>query len=313
MSQSESRKGSKSSNKSKPGGGKRASGRQGGNFKKKSYSRGNAPIKGSGKGSAGKGGTPVKGGPSAKASGNGKSSNDPDAIRLNKYISNSGVCSRREADVLIAAGSVTVNGKPVTEMGHKVKRSDEVRFDGRLLDPVKKEYVLLNKPKDFTTAARDTHGNRTAVSLISKASKAELKPVGKMGRDATGLVLFTNDGELTKRLNTPKNGFRKLFHIELDRPLRSADLKKIQEGVFVEGKTVKVREASYVDDAPKTEVGVETFSSRSKIVPRIFQTLGYDIVKLDRVIYAGLTKKDLPRGHWRYLTEQEIINLGMIK
>lgn len=300
MSRSESNKRNKSSNRSKSEGGKRASGRQGGNFRRKNYSRGNAPIKGNGNAST-------------KSARGGQSPSDPDAIRLNKYVANSGVCSRREADVLIAAGSVTVNGKPVTEMGHKVKLSDEVRFDGRLLDPVKKEYILLNKPKNFTTSTRDEHGHRTAIGLISKATKTELKPVGKMGSDATGLVLYTNDGELTKRLNSPKNGFGKLFHIELDRPLRSADLKKIQEGLAVDGKVVKVREVSYVNDAPKTQVGLEIFSSRSKIVPRIFQSLGYEIVKLDRVVYAGLTKKDLPRGHWRYLTDQEVINLGMIK
>ncbi|HET8735158.1 MAG TPA: S4 domain-containing protein [Pricia sp.] len=292
MSRSESDKRNTSSNRSKRDGSKKASGRQGVTFRKKSSSRGKVPI---------------------KNSGSDQRPQDPDLIRLNKYVANSGVCSRREADTLIAAGSVTVNGKPVTEMGHKVKRTDEVRFDGRLLDPVKKEYVLLNKPKDFTTSARNEHGHRTAIGLISKATKAELNPVGKMGADATGLLLFTNDGELTKRLNSPKNGFRKLFHIELDRPLNSADLKKIQQGVAIDGKVVQVREISYVENAPKTEVGVEIFSSRSKIVPRIFQSLGYEIVKLDRVVYAGLTKKDLPRGHWRYLTEQEIINLGMIK
>lgn len=291
MSRSESNKGSKSSNRSKKDNSHKASGRQGGTFRKKSYSRGNAPLTGNG--------------------GSQKSSN-PDLIRLNKYLSNSGVCSRREADVLITAGSVTVNGKPVTEMGHKVKLNDEVRFDGRLLNPAKKEYVLLNKPKDFTTAARNEHGNRTAIGLISKATKAELKPVGKMDKNTTGLLLFTNDGELTKRLNSPKNGLRKIFHIELNKPLRSADLKKIQDGLLVDQKVVKVQEVSFVNDAPKTQIGMEIYSSRSKIVTRIFQTLEYEIVKLDRVVYAGLTKKDLPRGHWRYLTEQEIVNLGMI-
>ncbi len=291
MSRSESNKGSKSSNRSKKDGSQKASGREGGTFRKKSYSRGNAPIKGNG---------------------NNQQSSNPDLIRLNKYLSNSGVCSRREADVLITAGSVTVNGKPVTEMGHKVKRTDEVRFDGRLLNPAKKEYVLLNKPKDFTTAARNEHGNRTAIGLISKATKAELKPVGKMDKNTTGLLLFTNDGELTKRLNSPKNGLRKIFHIELNKPLRSADLKKIQEGLLVDQKVVKVQEVSFVDDAPKNQIGMEIYSSRSKIVTRIFQTLEYEVVKLDRVVYAGLTKKDLPRGHWRYLTEQEVVNLGMI-
>lgn len=314
MSRSESNKQNSSSNRSKSNAGGRASGRQGGNYRKKSYSRGSAPIKGGANGSDGhKSGNRQQGDTDGPQKLGRRTNVDSDLIRLNKYVSNSGVCSRREADVLIAAGSVTVNGKPVTEMGHKVKRTDEVRFDGRLLDPVKKEYILLNKPKDFTTSTRNERGHRTAVGLISSATKAELKPVGKMGADATGLLLFTNDGELSKRLNSPKNGFRKLFHLELDRPLRSADLKKIEEGVNVDGKVVKVRKISYVDDAPKTEVGVEIFSSRSKIVPRIFQTLDYEILKLDRVVYADLTKKDLPRGHWRYLTEQEVINLGMIK
>lgn len=296
MSRSESNKRNNSSSRSKADGGKRASGRQGGNFRKKSHSRGNAPMKGT----------------SDAKTEQGRGQGNPDLIRLNKYVANSGVCSRREADVLIAAGSVTVNGKPVTEMGHKVKLNDEVRFDGQLLNPEKKEYVLLNKPKDFTTAARNEHGDRTALGLISRSSKAELKPIGKMGKDATGLLLFTNDGELTKRLNSPKNGLRKIFHIELSKPLRSADLKKIQEGLVVDTKVVKVQEVSFVDNAPKTQVGMEIYSSRSKIVSRIFETLEYEIVKLDRVVYAGLTKKDLPRGHWRYLTDQEIINLGMI-
>jgi len=291
MSRSESNKSNRSSSRSKTDGSQKASGRQGGTFRKKSYSRGNAPIKGN--------------------VGSQHPSN-PDLIRLNKYLSNSGVCSRREADVLITAGSVTVNGKPVTEMGHKVKRTDEVRFDGRLLNPAKKEYVLLNKPKDFTTAARNEHGNRTAIGLISKATNTELKPVGKLEKNTTGLLLFTNDGELTKRLNGPKNGLRKIFHIELNKPLRSADLKKIQEGVTVDQKVVKVQDVSFVTDAPKTQIGMEIYSSRSKIVTRIFETLEYEIVKLDRVVYAGLTKKDLPRGHWRYLTEQEVVNLGMI-
>ncbi len=291
MSRSESSKGDKSSNRSKKDSNQRASGRQGGSFRKKSYSRGNAPIKGHV---------------------DSQRPSNPDLIRLNKYLSNSGVCSRREADVLITAGSVTVNGKPVTEMGHKVKRTDEVRFDGRLLNPAKKEYVLLNKPKDFTTAARNEHGNRTAIGLISKATKTELKPVGKMEKNTTGLLLFTNDGELTKRLNSPKNGLRKIFHIELNKPLRSADLKKIQEGLAVDQKEVKVQDISFVVDAPKTQIGMEIYSSRSKIVTRIFQTLDYEIVKLDRVVYAGLTKKDLPRGHWRYLTDQEVVNLGNI-
>lgn len=293
MSRSETNKGKKSSNRTNGDRDGRSSGRQGGTYRRKSYSRGNAPIKNN--------------------SGTRPSSSDSDLIRLNKYVANSGVCSRREADIYISAGNVTVNGKPITEMGYKVKLSDEVKFDGRLLNPIKKEYVLLNKPKDFTTATRNEHGNRTAIGLISKASKTELKPVGKLGKNSTGLLLFTNDGELTKRLNSPKNGLRKIFHIELNKPLRSADLKKIKDGLAVDDKIVKVQDVSFVENAPKTQVGMEIYSTRNNIVQRIFETLEYEIVKLDRVVYAGLTKKDLPRGHWRYLTEQEVINLGMIK
>ncbi len=274
------------------GNGGKASGRQGGNYRKKSYSRGNAPVN--------RNITP-------------KQPSNPDLIRLNRYLANSGVCSRREADIYIAAGNVTVNGKPITEMGFKVKLTDKVKFDGRLLNPAKMEYVLLNKPKDFVTTGRDEHGHRTAVGLISKASKAELKPVGKLDKHSTGLILFTNDGELTKRLNSPKNGLRKIYHIELTKPLQSADLKKIKEGLPIDEKVVRVQDISYVENAPKNQVGIEIFSSRNNIVRRIFETLEYEIVKLDLVVYAGLTKKDLPRGHWRYLTDQEVINLGMIQ
>ncbi|SDL71268.1 pseudouridine synthase [Kriegella aquimaris] len=279
------------------GGDKRASGRQGGTFRKKSYARGNAPIK---KKSDSQQSAP-------------KVQKDSGLIRLNKYVANSGVCSRRDADIYITAGNITVNGKPITEMGYKVKLADEVRFDGRLLNPEKKEYVLLNKPKDFVTTTRDEHGRRSAVGLISKASKSTLNPVGKLNKDTTGLLLFTNDGELTKRLNSPKNGLRKIYHIELNKPLRSADLKKIQEGVLVDDKVVKVADVSFVDNAPKNQVGMEILSTRNDIVRRIFKALEYEVVKMDRVVYASLTKKDLPRGHWRYLTEQEVINLGMIK
>lgn len=234
-------------------------------------------------------------------------------IRLNRYVANSGVCSRREADIFIAAGNVTVNGKPITEMGYKVKLEDDVRFDGRRLNPIKKEYVLLNKPKDFATSGRDENGRRTARSLVSKASKAELTPIGKLDKDSMGLLIFTNDGELTKRLNSPKNGIRQIYHVELNKNLRSADLKRIQEGLPVDEHVVRVQDISFVDNAPKNQIGIELSSCRNNIVRRLFESLDYEVVRLDRVVYAGLTKKDLPRGHWRYLTEQEVINLGMIK
>ncbi len=271
---------------------RKASGRQGGNFKKKSYARGNAPIRKT---------TPPK------------QSSDPNSIRLNKYVANSGVCSRRDADIYIAAGNVTVNGKPITEMGYKVKLTDEVKFDGRLLNPVKKEYILLNKPKDFSTTIRDEKGKRHVSGLISNASKSKLLPVDKLDKEHTGLLVFTNDGDLTKRLKSPINGLRKIYHLVLDRDLSSADLKKIQEGVAVEEKVVRIQDISYIDNAPKREVGIEIFSSRNKILERLFEQLDYKIVKLDRVVYGGLTKKDLPRGHWRYLTDQETVNLKMVK
>ena len=269
-----------------------ASGRQGGGMRKRSYARGNAPIK-------------RKSEP--------RPPSDPNIIRLNRYVANSGVCSRREADIFIAAGSVTVNGKPVTEMGHKVKLTDVVKFDGRILNPEKKEYVLLNKPKDFVTTVRDENGKRTVMGLISRASKAKLLPVGKLDSTTTGLLLFTNDGDLTKRLLHPKNGLRKIYHVELNRNLRAEDLKKIQDGLTLEDGPVRVEEISFIDNAPKREVGIELLSIKSRIVRRIFEHLEYEVVKLDRVVYAGLTKKDLPRGHWRYLTDQEVVNLGMIK
>ena len=271
---------------------KKASGRQGGTFRKKSYARGNSPVK-------------------KKAEVQPPS--DPNVMRLNRYVANSGVCSRRDADIYISAGNITVNGKPITEMGYKVKLTDEVKFDGRLLNPEKKEYVLLNKPKDFVTTPKDEHGRRTVASLVSSASKSKLTVVGKTDKSTTGLLLFTNDGEMTKRLTKPKNGLRKIYHVELNKNLKGEDLLKIKEGISIEDSVVRVDDISFIENAPKREVGIELKSTRNKIVRRIFEELEYEVVKLDRVVYAGLTKKDLPRGHWRHLTEQEVINLGMIK
>ncbi|NNG09456.1 MAG: rRNA pseudouridine synthase [Arenibacter sp.] len=271
---------------------KKASGRQGGSFRKKSYARGNAPI---------------------RKKNEGQQASDPNVMRLNRYVANSGVCSRRDADIYIAAGNVTVNGKPITEMGYKVKLTDEVKFDGRLLNPVKKEYILLNKPKDFVTTSKNEQGKRTAASLISSATKTKLSVVGRMDKNTTGLLLFTNDGEMMKRLTKPKNGLRKIYHVELNKNLRGEDLAKIKEGISIDDSVVRVDAISFIDNAPKREVGIELKSTRNKIVRRIFEELEYEVIKLDRVVYAGLTKKDLPRGHWRPLTQQEIINLGMIK
>jgi len=271
---------------------KKSSGKHKGSFRKKNFNKSKASV---------------------KNTSTSKQSDNPDLVRLNKYVSNSGVCSRRDADIYIAAGNVTVNGKTITEMGFKVKLTDEVKFDGRLLNPIKKEYVLLNKPKDFTTTVRDERGKRSVSGLISNASKTPLLPVDKMDKNATGLLLFTNDNAMTKRLKSPKNGLRKIYHVELNKNLRSADLKKIQEGVILDEKPVRVQEISFIENVPKKEVGIEVYSSKNKVVERIFEHLEYEVIKIDRVSYAGLTKKDLPRGHWRYLTEQEIVNLAMIK
>ncbi|MDC6365525.1 MULTISPECIES: pseudouridine synthase [Flavobacteriaceae] len=238
---------------------------------------------------------------------------NPNEIRLNRYIANAGICSRREADTYIAAGNVSVNGKVVTEMGYKVKLTDDVRFDGRKLNPEKKEYILLNKPKNFITTTSDEKGRRTVMELISNASKARLLPVGRLDRNTTGLLLFTNDGDLNKKLTHPTHGVRKIYHVFLDKSLSLADLHKIEAGLELEDGPVQVDSVSFIQGAPKREVGIQIHSGRNRIVRRIFEHLGYEVTKLDRVIFAGLTKKDLPRGHWRHLTEQEVVNLKMIK
>lgn len=290
MNRSRGPKGSKPPGRDGSGQDRRASGRGNGNFRSKSFARGNAPITNQ---------------PASKA--------EPGLIRLNKYIANAGICSRREADTYIAAGNVTVNGKPVTEMGYQVRPTDEVRFDGRLLKAEKKEYILLNKPKNFITTTKDEQGRRTVMELISSATRSRLLPVGRLDRNTTGLLLFTNDGELAKKLTHPRHGVRKIYHVELNRVLKADDLQKIREGVELEDGVIKADEVSYIDGASKREVGIEIHSGRNRIVRRIFEHLGYEVAKLDRVVFAGLTKKDLPRGHWRPLTKQEVINLGMIK
>lgn len=233
-------------------------------------------------------------------------------IRLNKFISNAGICSRREADTYIKSGSVTVNGKVITEMGYKVKLTDEVRFDGTTISPESKRYVLLNKPKNFITTMDDERGRNTVMDLVANAAKERIYPVGRLDRNTTGLLLFTNDGELAKKLTHPKHNVRKLYHASLDKKLKMEDLVKISENFMLEGKMVYVDAISYIENQPKTEIGIEIHSGRNRIVRKIFEHFGYKVIKLDRVIFAGLTKKNLPRGHWRQLTEQEIINLKML-
>lgn len=235
-----------------------------------------------------------------------------EGIRLNKYIANAGICSRREADVFIASGSAKVNGKVVTEMGYRVLPTDEVRFDGSLISPEKKRYVLLNKPKNYITTMDDDRGRKTVMELIARASKERIYPVGRLDRNTTGLLLFTNDGEMAKKLTHPKHNVQKLYHAQLDRKLSLSDLNKIAEGFYMEDFRVQVDEISYIQGMAKNEVGVKIHSGRNRIVRRIFEHFNYSVVKLDRVVFAGLTKKDLPRGHFRHLTEMEVNNLRML-
>lgn len=237
---------------------------------------------------------------------------DSDEIRLNKYIANSGICSRREADTYIKSGSATVNGKIITEMGFKVKPNDEVRFDDALISPEAKRYVLLNKPKNYITTMDDERGRKTVMELINKAAKERIYPVGRLDRLTTGLLLFTNDGEMAKKLTHPKHQVKKLYHVNLDQKLSMTDLNKIAENFVLDGKMVFVDKVSYIENKPKTEIGIEIHSGRNRIVRRIFEHFGYKVTRLDRVIFAGLTKKNLSRGVWRHLTQQEVNNLKMI-
>jgi len=235
-------------------------------------------------------------------------------IRLNKFIANSGVCSRREADVLIKAGVVTVNGKIVDELGTKINPGDVVVYDGNKLKAEKKVYVLLNKPKDFITTSDDPQGRKTVMDLVKNAGDQRLYPVGRLDRNTTGLLLMTNDGELAKKLTHPKYGARKIYHVFLDKPLTRADMQKVAEGVMIDDEKIIPDALEYAGkDNDKTQIGIELHSGQNRVVRRIFESLDYKVLKLDRVVFAGLTKKDLPRGHWRYLTEKELNFLRMIK
>lgn len=232
-----------------------------------------------------------------------------EGIRLNKYISNSGICSRREADTYISTGLVTVNGKVINEMGYKVKLEDDVRFDGRRIKPESNVYVLLNKPKGFATTTSDSKG-QTVMDLIANATNARITPIGRLGRNATGLLLFTNDDQLKEKLS--KKGMTRLFHIELDKNLKSADLQKIKEGLKVDGNEIHVEDVSYVENAPKKEVGLKIKHMGNSVIRTIFEHLGYDVVRVDCVTIAHLTKKDLPRGRWKYLSKEELDLFGML-
>lgn len=268
----------------------KTSGRGNANNKTKSFARGNAPFKKKPK--------------AAKPS-------NPDEIRLNKYVANSGMCSRREADENIAIGLVSVNGKTITEMGYKVKRTDDVRFDGRRITPEAKVYVLLNKPKGFATTTAEGKG-RTVMDLVANATNANIKPIGRLGRNSLGLLLFTNDDVIMQKFTNSKSGVARLFQVELDKNLKFEDLKKIQEGFKVEGKLIAVEEISYIQGESKNQIGIKIKNTGNTILRTIFDNFNYDIVKIDCVAISHLTKKDIPRGHWKHLTEQEISTLKML-
>ena len=229
-------------------------------------------------------------------------------LRLNRYIANAGICSRREADALIAAGEIRVNGEVVTEMGYKVQPTDTVQYGKTNLSREKQVYVLLNKPKDFITTTEDPEGRRTVMDLIATASKERIFPVGRLDRNTTGLLLFTNDGEVAQKLSHPSHKNKKIYQVELSQPLTQDHLKQIGEGLELEDGKAEVDDVAVVAGNPHF-VGIEIHIGRNRIVRRIFEHLGYEIVALDRVQYAGLTKKELPRGKWRFLSEQEVIRL----
>jgi 23S rRNA pseudouridine2605 synthase len=234
-------------------------------------------------------------------------------IRLNKYIADAGICSRREADVLIESGVVKVNGVTVTQLGTKVSQTDKVMFGGETLSREKLRYVLLNKPKGFITTSDDPMDRKTVMSLVENACEERIYPVGRLDRNTIGLLLFTNDGDLAKKLTHPKYGIKKVYHVFLDKPLSKTDMIQIIEGVELEDGLAKPDKISYVtDENDKKQVGIELHSGKNRIVRRIFEHLGYEVVKLDRVSFAGLTKKDLPRGKWRLLSEKEVGMLKMI-
>ncbi len=235
--------------------------------------------------------------------------NEP--IRLNKYLANAGVCSRREADDFIQAGVVTVNGQIVTELGTKVLRGDEVKFHDQPVTLEKKVYVLLNKPKDYVTTSDDPQQRKTVMDLVKDACPERIYPVGRLDRNTTGVLLLTNDGEMASKLTHPKFLKKKVYHVYLDKNVTMHDMQQIASGIELEDGEIHADAIEYADDHDKSQVGIEIHSGKNRIVRRIFESLGYRVTKLDRVQFAGLTKKNLRRGDWRFLTEQEVDMLRM--
>ena len=237
---------------------------------------------------------------------------DPtEPLRLNKFLANAGVCSRREADEFIQAGVVTVNGEVVTELGTKILRTDEVKFHDTPVSLEKKVYVLLNKPKDYVTTSDDPQQRKTVMDLVKDVCPERIYPVGRLDRNTTGVLLLTNDGDLASKLTHPKFLKKKVYHVHLDKNLTSHDMDQIREGITLEDGEIKADAVEYADERDKSQVGIEIHSGKNRIVRRIFESLGYRVTKLDRVQFAGLTKKNLRRGDWRFLTEKEVDMLRM--
>ena len=237
---------------------------------------------------------------------------DPtEPLRLNKFLANAGVCSRREADEFIQAGLVTVNGQVVTELGTKILRTDEVKFHDAVVSLEKKVYVLLNKPKDYVTTSDDPQQRKTVMDLVKDVCPERIYPVGRLDRNTTGVLLLTNDGDLASKLTHPKFLKKKVYHVHLDKNLTAHDMQQISEGITLEDGEIKADAVAYADDHDKSQVGIEIHSGKNRIVRRIFESLGYRVTKLDRVQFAGLTKKNLRRGDWRFLTEKEVDMLRM--
>ena len=270
----------------------------------KKFSKPGQPFKPAGKPS----GKPVSAKPiSAKPT---RQKSQDEGIRLNKYIANSGICSRREADSYITAGLVSINGVTVTELGTKVQPNDQVRFNGERIKNEQKVYILMNKPKDFVTTLSDPHAEKTVMHLVEGKCSARVYPVGRLDKATTGVLLLTNDGEMADKLTHPSFEKKKIYHVFLDKNLKSPDFQKILEGFNLEDGFIQADALSYIDE-DKSQVGIEIHSGRNRIVRRIFEHFGYKIKKLDRVYFAGLTKKNLRRGQWRFLTDIEVSMLKM--
>ncbi|MBO3698920.1 pseudouridine synthase [Roseivirga sp. E12] len=229
-----------------------------------------------------------------------------EAIRLNKYIANSGVCSRREADKLIEKGEITVDGEVIKELGFKVQPGQVVVHEKNVLKPEKQVYILLNKPKGFLSTTTDPDGRKTVMELVAKACPEQIFPVGRLDRSTTGLLLFTNDGQLSKKLTQPKHQIKKIYQVGLNKPITKSDFESILDGITLDDEKVFVDDLAIVDGDNST-IGIELHLGKNRVVRRLFEHLGYTVTKLDRVVYGSLTKKDLPRGKWRFLTEKEVL------